>query len=140
MFVAMMIYYGVRPGIPFLFFPLFLFLRVLTATGMGLWLGAMNALYRDVRYARPVSRSVLALRLAGGLSGVAGSCEVALALWFESHGGGDRGFPLVAFRPRCRPRAPHLRFRTDHCGRARFRAILFPEDGSDDCRCGVKRR
>ena len=53
MFVAMMIYYGVRPGIPLLFFPLFLLLAVLTATGMGLWLGAMNALYRDVRYAVP---------------------------------------------------------------------------------------
>ncbi len=53
MFVAMMIYYGVRPGIPLLFFPLFLLLAVLTATGMGLWLGAMNALYRDVRYVVP---------------------------------------------------------------------------------------
>jgi homopolymeric O-antigen transport system permease protein len=53
MFVAMMIYYGVRPGLPLLFFPLFLLLAVLTATGMGLWLGAMNALYRDVRYVVP---------------------------------------------------------------------------------------
>jgi lipopolysaccharide transport system permease protein len=53
MFVAMMVYYGVRPGVPLLFFPLFLLLAVLTATGMGLWLGAMNALYRDVRYVVP---------------------------------------------------------------------------------------
>jgi len=53
MFVAMMIYYGIRPGIPLLFFPFFLLLAVLMATGMGLWLGAMNALYRDVRYAVP---------------------------------------------------------------------------------------
>ncbi len=53
MFVAMMVYYGIRPGIPFLFFPLFLLLAVLTATGVGLWLGAMNALYRDVRYVVP---------------------------------------------------------------------------------------
>ncbi|HWH60900.1 MAG TPA: ABC transporter permease, partial [Terriglobales bacterium] len=53
MFVAMMIYYGIRPGIPLLFFPFFLLLAVLTATGMGLWLGAMNALYRDVRYVVP---------------------------------------------------------------------------------------
>ncbi len=53
MFVAMMIYYGIRPGIPLLFFPLFLLLAVLTATGMGLWLAAMNALYRDVRYVVP---------------------------------------------------------------------------------------
>jgi lipopolysaccharide transport system permease protein len=53
MFVVMMIYYGVRPGIPLLFFPVFLLLAVLTAAGMGLWLGAMNALYRDVRYVVP---------------------------------------------------------------------------------------
>jgi lipopolysaccharide transport system permease protein len=53
MFVAMMIYYGVRPGIPLLFFPLFLLLAVLLATGAGLWLCAMNALYRDVRYVVP---------------------------------------------------------------------------------------
>jgi len=53
MFVAMMIYYGIRPGIPLLFLPLFLLLAVLTATGIGLWLGAMNALYRDVRYVVP---------------------------------------------------------------------------------------
>ena len=53
MFVALMIYYGIRPGIPLLFFPLFLLLAVLAAAGVGLWLGAMNALYRDVRYAVP---------------------------------------------------------------------------------------
>lgn len=53
MFVVLMIYYHVRPGIPLLFFPFFLLLAVLTAAGVGLWLGAMNALYRDVRYVVP---------------------------------------------------------------------------------------
>ncbi len=53
MFVAMMIYYGIRPGIPLLFFPFFLLLAVLLAAGTGLWLCAMNALYRDVRYVVP---------------------------------------------------------------------------------------
>jgi len=53
MFVVLMIYYNVRPGIALLFFPFFLLLAVLTAAGMGLWLGAMNALYRDVRYVVP---------------------------------------------------------------------------------------
>lgn len=53
MFVVLMIYYHVRPGIPLLFFPFFLLLVVLAAAGMGLWLGAMNALYRDVRYVVP---------------------------------------------------------------------------------------
>jgi lipopolysaccharide transport system permease protein len=53
MFIVLMIYYHVRPGIPLLFFPFFLLLAVLTAAGVGLWLGAMNALYRDVRYVVP---------------------------------------------------------------------------------------
>jgi lipopolysaccharide transport system permease protein len=53
MFVVLMIYYHVRPGVPLLFLPLFLLMAVLTAAGMGLWLGAMNALYRDVRYVVP---------------------------------------------------------------------------------------
>jgi lipopolysaccharide transport system permease protein len=33
--------------------PGFLLLAVLTASGVGLWLSALNALYRDVRYAVP---------------------------------------------------------------------------------------
>jgi len=53
LFLFMMIYYGIRPGIPLLLFPFFLFLAVLTALGVGLWLSAMNAIYRDVRYVVP---------------------------------------------------------------------------------------
>ena len=53
LFVVMMIYYGIQPGVPLLFFPLFLLLAVLTAVGVGLWLSAMNAIYRDVRYVVP---------------------------------------------------------------------------------------
>jgi len=33
--------------------PLFLLLAVATALGVGLWLSALNALYRDVRYVMP---------------------------------------------------------------------------------------
>src|ERR1700746_2778620 len=36
-----------------LMLPLFLLLAVLTALGVGLWLSALNALYRDVRYVIP---------------------------------------------------------------------------------------
>ena len=34
-------------------FPVFLLLAVLTALGAGLWLSALNAIYRDVRYVLP---------------------------------------------------------------------------------------
>jgi lipopolysaccharide transport system permease protein len=53
MFGLMMIYYGIRPTISALWVPAFLLLAVLTALGVGLWLAALNALYRDVRYVLP---------------------------------------------------------------------------------------
>jgi len=53
MFAAMMIYYGIRPSAAILWFPVFLLLAVLTALGVGLWLAALNAIYRDVRYVLP---------------------------------------------------------------------------------------
>src|SRR5437870_2904065 len=46
-FVAMMVYYRISPGPAILLFPLFLLLAVLTALGAGLWLSALNAIYRD---------------------------------------------------------------------------------------------
>src|ERR1700746_3489727 len=36
-----------------LMLPLFLLFAVLTALGVGLWLSALNAIYRDVRYVVP---------------------------------------------------------------------------------------
>jgi lipopolysaccharide transport system permease protein len=53
MFVAMMFYYAIRPGWALLMLPVFLLLSVLTALGVGLWLSALNAIYRDVRYVVP---------------------------------------------------------------------------------------
>jgi lipopolysaccharide transport system permease protein len=45
--------YHIRPGASLLLFPVFLLLAILTALGVGLWLSAMNAIYRDVRYVVP---------------------------------------------------------------------------------------
>jgi lipopolysaccharide transport system permease protein len=53
MFIAIMIYYQVRPSWALFFFPLFLLLAFATALGVGLWLSALNAIYRDVRYVVP---------------------------------------------------------------------------------------
>ena len=53
MFVILMIYYGIRPTAAAIWFPAFILLAVLTALGVGLWLSALNALYRDVRYVLP---------------------------------------------------------------------------------------
>jgi len=52
-FLGMMLCYGIAPGAAIFLLPLFLLLAVLTALGVGLWLSALNAIYRDVRYALP---------------------------------------------------------------------------------------
>ena len=45
--------YGIRPGLAALWLPVLLLLAVLTALGVGLWMSALNALYRDVKYVVP---------------------------------------------------------------------------------------
>ncbi|PYT80753.1 MAG: hypothetical protein DMG41_36450, partial [Acidobacteria bacterium] len=42
--------YGIRPTLAALWLPILLLLALFTALGVGLWLSALNALYRDVRY------------------------------------------------------------------------------------------
>jgi len=51
--VGMALYYRVAPGPWLAFVPVFLLLAMITALGAGLWLAALNALYRDVRYVVP---------------------------------------------------------------------------------------
>ena len=53
MLLAMMAYYRIRPGIALVWLPVFLLLAIATALGVGLWLSALNAIYRDVRYVLP---------------------------------------------------------------------------------------
>jgi lipopolysaccharide transport system permease protein len=55
-FVVLIIFvlaYGIRPGFAALLLPLLLLLEVLTVLAIGLWLSALNALYRDVKYLIP---------------------------------------------------------------------------------------
>jgi len=52
-FAAMMVYYRIVPTKAVIWLPAFTLLAILTALGVGLWLSALNALYRDVRYVLP---------------------------------------------------------------------------------------
>lgn len=55
-FVVLVIFalaYRILPTLAALWLPVFLLLALLTALGVGLWLSALNALYRDVRYVIP---------------------------------------------------------------------------------------
>lgn len=53
MLLCMMIIYGIIPKITILLLPLFMGLAVLTAFAVGVWLAALTAEYRDVRYTIP---------------------------------------------------------------------------------------
>ncbi len=50
---AMMVYYQIKPTSDIWTLPLFLLLAMITALGVGLWLSAMNVLYRDINYITP---------------------------------------------------------------------------------------
>jgi lipopolysaccharide transport system permease protein len=52
-FLAMVAYYRIHLSFTILLLPVFLALAILTALGVGLWLSALNAMYRDVRYVVP---------------------------------------------------------------------------------------
>jgi lipopolysaccharide transport system permease protein len=52
-FLIMIAWYRITPGRAIFFFPLFLLMAILTALGVGLFLSALNAIYRDVRYVLP---------------------------------------------------------------------------------------
>src|SRR5207245_705541 len=52
--LGMMLYYGITPpSAAIAAVPLFIILALLTALAAGLWLSAMNAVYRDVQHAVP---------------------------------------------------------------------------------------
>lgn len=53
MFAVMLVYYGIRPTAAIVWMPAYLLLAIATALGVGLWLSAVNAIYRDVRYVVP---------------------------------------------------------------------------------------
>lgn len=51
--LGMMIYYGIVPTPAVWYLPLFLLLALITALGVGLWLSALNVMYRDIGYVLP---------------------------------------------------------------------------------------
>jgi lipopolysaccharide transport system permease protein len=51
--IIMMAYFGYMPTINVIFLPLFILLALATSLGVGLWLSALNVLYRDFQYTVP---------------------------------------------------------------------------------------
>lgn len=51
--IGMMVYYQIAPTSAVWTLPLYLLLTLITALGVGLWLSALNVLYRDIGYITP---------------------------------------------------------------------------------------
>ncbi|HEY59556.1 MAG TPA: ABC transporter permease [Anaerolineae bacterium] len=51
--LGMMFYYGIFPTVNVWVLPLFLLMALVNAVGVGLWLSALNVLYRDIGYILP---------------------------------------------------------------------------------------
>lgn len=51
--LGMMVFFNLFPTINVLVLPLFLLLALVTAVGVGLWLSALNVLFRDINYVLP---------------------------------------------------------------------------------------
>ena len=51
--VALMLFYGIFPGIEVVWLPVFILLMLIAALGVGFWLSALNVEYRDVKHALP---------------------------------------------------------------------------------------
>jgi len=72
--IGMMLYWGVSPSLNLLVLPLVVILTLVTALGVGLWLSALNVLYRDVGYILPVlTQLLLFISPVGYSSGSVGS-------------------------------------------------------------------
>jgi lipopolysaccharide transport system permease protein len=51
--IGLMIFYGVAVSLNILMLPLLVALATILATGVGMWMSALNVKYRDIRYALP---------------------------------------------------------------------------------------
>ena len=85
-----------------------------------------------------VSRAVLDVCFAGGLSELAGAGKMALALRAESDGGRDRRISWSLTGHGEPPGADSGFVRGGRAGDASGRAGVFSEDGNDRCGCGVR--
>jgi len=51
--LGMMVFYNIFPTVNVWVLPIFLLLALVTAVGIGLWLSALNVLFRDINYVLP---------------------------------------------------------------------------------------
>tara|TARA_B100000029_G_scaffold456954_1_gene485347 strand:+ start:342 stop:1091 length:750 start_codon:yes stop_codon:yes gene_type:complete len=56
--IAIMAWYGVTPTATVFYLPIFVVFAMATSLALGLWLSALNAMYRDFRYVLPFSLQI----------------------------------------------------------------------------------
>ena len=137
MFVVMMAYYRIRPTAADPLAAVFLLLAILTALGVGLWLSALNAIYRDVRYVVP-----FLVQFWMFASPVAYPSSLVPEKWRWLYGLNPMAGVIEGFRW-------SLAGMANPPGRLIFVSAgvvivillgglgIFSEDGNDDCGCGL---
>ena len=79
--LGMMLFYGYFPTINTFWLPFFILLAIMTAVGVGLWLGAMNVKYRDVRYMVSLYHTSMAVCHTGRIPKQPAHRDLADPLW-----------------------------------------------------------
>ena len=133
----MMAYYRIMPGMAILLFPCFLLLAVATALGVGLWLSALNAIYRDVRYVVP-----FLVQFWLFASPVAYPSSLVPERWRWLYGLNPMAGVIEGFRwaltGHGQPPNILLGVSTgDGSAPGRRRFGVLPQDGRNNCRCGM---
>jgi len=145
--LGMMFYFDYFPTLAVWTLPFFLLLALVTALGFGLWLSALNVLYRDVGYVLPFLTQLWML-----VTPVAYSASVVPEQWKLVYAlnpmvGVVEGFRWALLGTQTAPaiRDPNRAgtdvsgFRRHIRGAAHQRYVLFPPHGTHFCRYGVKK-
>src|SRR5712672_1417000 len=107
------------------------------ARGGSVDLGAERFVSRRPRH-HALCGAVLDAGVTGGVPEFAGTCALALVIWAESNGRSDRWFSVGADRTRAATRRRDGSLRDRRLRGAARRPLLFPADGNEYRRQGVK--
>jgi lipopolysaccharide transport system permease protein len=132
--VGMCVWWRFVPDWRIVALPLFIALALVTALGAGLWLTALTVKYRDFRFVVPFLLQVglfLSRRFQHEQP-----AQLAVALFAEPDGRGDRRIPLVpASRRTCAQSGQPRRFRRHGAVPSAIRHPVFPAYRTLLCRC-----
>jgi len=88
--IVIMLFYGIYPNAAIIYLPFFILLTIATALSFGLFLSVINVRYRDIGFMLPFIIQIWFFYFTNCIRQQSGSFEMAVRLWFKSHGRGYR--------------------------------------------------